>query len=128
MFPGIGFGEILIIMVLSVLLFGRNLPSVARTVGNSYQQFRKGLSDIQSNFRYDDIDSAQVDSSRQKKIPSYKDNIDAIETAASPALSAPRFDLPIEESVSHDSPAADPNSSSRLENCETTAASNEHAT
>ena len=51
MFPGsIGYQELVVIAVVAVILFGGRLPDVARTIGQSYQQFRKGLSDLQSTF------------------------------------------------------------------------------
>lgn len=43
-----GFQELLIIGIVAVLLFGKRLPDVARSLGQSYQQFRRGLQDIQS--------------------------------------------------------------------------------
>jgi len=45
---GLGIHELLIIGVVAVLLFGKRLPEVARSLGKSYNQFRHGLSDIQS--------------------------------------------------------------------------------
>ena len=48
MFFGLGMGEFVIIGVIAVLLFGQRLPEVARSLGKSYNQFRRGLSDIQS--------------------------------------------------------------------------------
>ncbi len=45
---GIGPTEILILLVLGVLLFGKNLPNVGRQLGKSLMEFKKGLSDIQS--------------------------------------------------------------------------------
>ncbi|MFN5706772.1 MAG: twin-arginine translocase TatA/TatE family subunit, partial [Planctomycetota bacterium] len=51
MFPGgIGTSELLIIGAVAVLLVGSKLPEVARNFGRSYQQFRKGLTDLQSSF------------------------------------------------------------------------------
>ncbi len=47
--PSLGFSELLIIGVIAVLLYGKRLPEVARSLGNSYTQFRKGLNEIQSN-------------------------------------------------------------------------------
>ena len=44
----IGYAEMAVILVLAVLMFGKRLPEVARSVGQSYQQFRKGLSEIQN--------------------------------------------------------------------------------
>ena len=46
---GLGPWELAIIGTLAVLLFGSRLPEVARSLGGSYQQFRKGLRDIQTD-------------------------------------------------------------------------------
>ncbi len=49
MFGGIGTAELVVMAIIAVILFGSKLPEVARNVGNSYAQFRRGLSDIQSS-------------------------------------------------------------------------------
>ena len=46
--------ELTIIGGLAVLLFGKKLPDVAKKVGKSYAQFRKGLSDMQAQLQIDD--------------------------------------------------------------------------
>jgi len=52
MFPGgIGSFEVVIIGVIAVVLFGSRLPEVARSVGQSYTQFRKGLNEIQTSVK-----------------------------------------------------------------------------
>ena len=51
MFGGIGYAEMILIAGVAVLLFGSKLPEVARSVGQSYTQFRKGLNDIQSSVK-----------------------------------------------------------------------------
>ena len=56
MFGGIGFQEMVVVAVIAVLLFGKRLPEVARSVGNSYQQFRKGLHEISSSVSIDEFD------------------------------------------------------------------------
>ena len=43
----IGIPELLIIGIVAVMLFGKRLPEVARSLGKSYQQFRRGLEDVQ---------------------------------------------------------------------------------
>ena len=50
---GIGLGptEMLIVGVLAVLLFGSKLPTVARSVGRSLTEFRRGMQDLQDNVR-----------------------------------------------------------------------------
>lgn len=53
----IGFGEMALIGVVAVMLFGSRLPEVASQLGKSYQQFRKGLDEIKSNIKMDvDLD------------------------------------------------------------------------
>jgi len=56
MFFGLGMGEFLIIGVIAVLLFGQRLPEVAKSLGKSYNQFRRGLSDIQSELDVSSIE------------------------------------------------------------------------
>lgn len=48
----IGFQEMMIIMVVGVLLFGRRLPEVGKQLGKGIVEFKKGLKGIE-----DDIDS-----------------------------------------------------------------------
>lgn len=84
MFPGgIGTSELLIIGVVAVLLFGAKLPEVARNFGRSYQQFRKGLTDLQSSFTADDSAPGKFDSRRQK-LAHYKDAADELEPPPPP--------------------------------------------
>ncbi len=89
MFPGgIGVGEMVVIGVVAVLLFGSRLPEVARSLGQSYQQFRKGLAEIQSTI------STEVDlkNSSTVNIPDYSDLNDDYEEPT-----APRFVPPASE-------------------------------
>ncbi|MEZ6143378.1 MAG: twin-arginine translocase TatA/TatE family subunit [Zavarzinella sp.] len=44
---GLGTTEILVILVLGVLLFGRNLPGIARSLGKSVTDFKRGMSGIE---------------------------------------------------------------------------------
>jgi sec-independent protein translocase protein TatA len=51
---GLGMQELVIVGIVAVLLFGKRLPEVARSMGTSYNEFRKGLSDIQTSIDYSD--------------------------------------------------------------------------
>ncbi len=83
-----GVGELIVIGVVAVLLFGSRLPEVARSLGSSYQQFRKGLSDIQSSIKSEvDIDLKSLD-----RIADYSDVSDDYEEPT-----APKFEPPVEE-------------------------------
>ncbi len=75
---GIGFQEVLVIGIVAVLLFGSRLPQVARTLGNSYQQFRKGLSDLQSTINTEDSFPAP----NQQGLPDYSDSYSNEDDAA----------------------------------------------
>lgn len=71
MFPGgIGYLEIILIAIVAVMLFGNKLPEVARSVGQSYTQFRRGLNDIQTSIK-DELDR-ELD--EVKKLPREIDN------------------------------------------------------
>jgi sec-independent protein translocase protein TatA len=43
--------ELMVIAVVAILLFGSKLPEVARSMGSHYREFRRGLNDIQDQFR-----------------------------------------------------------------------------
>lgn len=68
---GIGFPELVIVGVVAVLLFGSRLPEVARSLGQSYQQFRKGLNEIQSSIQVD-IDPPRYSNQQDR----YRDVVD----------------------------------------------------
>jgi sec-independent protein translocase protein TatA len=48
---GLGPSELVVVAVVAVLLFGSKLPEVARSLGRSYYDFKKGMTDIQDQFR-----------------------------------------------------------------------------
>ena len=56
MFGSVGYPELILLGVVAILLFGKRLPEVARSLGGSYREFRKSLNEIKSNFS-EDIDS-----------------------------------------------------------------------
>ena len=49
----IGWVEILIILVVALLVFGRRLPQVARDLGKSLNQFKKGRKETKDDVEED---------------------------------------------------------------------------
>ncbi len=48
---GIGMQEMIIIGVIGVLLFGKRLPEVGRSVGKSLMEFKRGMQGIESEIQ-----------------------------------------------------------------------------
>ncbi len=47
MLPNIGFGELVVILAIALLVFGtKRLPEAARGIGRSFNAFKQGLKDI----------------------------------------------------------------------------------
>lgn len=52
--PSIGFGEILLILVLGLVIFGpKRLPEMGRSIGKSMREFRRAASDLRSEIEVD---------------------------------------------------------------------------
>ncbi len=82
--------EMMVIGVIAVVLFGGNLPEVARKLGSSYREFRRGLSDVQQQFR-----AAEYEAKRALTIedsPTASQNDDEDDPPGEP--SAPKFTPP----------------------------------
>lgn len=101
---GMGMQELVIIGIIAVLLFGRKLPEVAKSLGSSYREFRKGLSDLQSQIDFGDTASSSYSSSSQDTSfdeSNYGDFDDHDEATA------PKFEPPPAEPQEPDEPTAE---------------------
>lgn len=56
---GIGTQELIIIGIVAVMLFGSRLPQVARSMGKSIVEFKKGMKDIENEVKSADYDESR---------------------------------------------------------------------
>jgi sec-independent protein translocase protein TatA len=48
---GLSPAHVLIFGIIAILLFGNRLPTVARSLGRSLTEFKKGMSDLEQEFK-----------------------------------------------------------------------------
>lgn len=87
---GIGTPELIVVGVIAVLLFGSRLPTVARSMGRSLTEFKKGMQGLQDEVKgtaysepSDSIEAGSLD---------YQDDADRQEPTT-PAFAPPAADL-----------------------------------
>ena len=102
MFPNLGPMELILIMGLGVLLFGKRLPEVGRSLGRGIVEFKKGL-----NGDGDDFDtSSSSRSSSSYGSSRYSDDRPSGESPYT-ETSVPKFELPGTASTAPAAPAAE---------------------
>jgi sec-independent protein translocase protein TatA len=91
MFPQLGMMEMIVVMGVAVLLFGKRLPEVGRSLGKGIIEFKKGLRGIEDEFDLSSTGSGSSSSSsaRRSENSAYKPSgSDYSET------SVPKFEPP----------------------------------
>jgi sec-independent protein translocase protein TatA len=81
-------GDMLIVAVVAVLLFGKNLPQVARQAGKAMSELKKGMAGIQSELNSAIYNSEPTASSRISSYTASRDDDDRDEPTA------PKFEPP----------------------------------
>ena len=81
-----------VIGVIAVMLFGKNLPDVARQVGRGWADLKKSLSGIQSEFNSALYSDSSSSSSRRST--SYTNSIDDYEEQTAPKFEPPPAEPP----------------------------------
>lgn len=94
---GLSFQELIVVGVVAVLLFGKRLPEVAKSLGKSYREFRSGLNDIQAQFHDVDREYRSAVSSVRRVVEDDYDH-----------PTAPKFEPPKFEPPAYEPPAGEP--------------------
>ena len=92
---GLSWHEFIIVGVIAILLFGKRLPEVARSLGSSYKEFKRGLSEFHTQLE------APEPTTASRSYQSAPRDVDDYEEA-----SAPRFEPPPAEPTVADSTTA----------------------
>lgn len=85
---GLGPMELAIVGVIAVLLFGKRLPEVAKSMGKSFTEFKKGMRGIEDEIHSSSSYSAPSSSSYSNKYAVSDEREEA---------TAPKFEPPTEE-------------------------------
>ena len=95
MLPQLGVPEMMVIMVVAVILFGKRLPEVGRSLGKGIIEFKKGLRGLESEF---DISGPST------SVPSRRSDVDRSYSASAGETSdtaVPKFEPPTSAPVAH---------------------------
>jgi len=66
MFGNLGAGEIILIVLVVLLLFGaKKIPELARGIGKGMSEFKKGIKDVESEIKSADTDVKKVDEKKE---------------------------------------------------------------
>jgi sec-independent protein translocase protein TatA len=90
MLPQLGLLEMMIVMGVAVLLFGKRLPEVGRSLGKGIIEFKKGLAGLEDTF---DMTSTSVPSSSHRAAR-YDEHVSASTTSDHVETAVPKFELP----------------------------------
>jgi len=62
MFGNLGAGEIILIVLVVLLLFGaKKIPELARGIGKGMSEFKKGIKDVETEIKSADTDAKKAD-------------------------------------------------------------------
>ncbi len=112
---GLNFSEVFVVGLVAILLFGKRLPEVAKSLGYHYRELRKGLSEFHSVL---DSTDSHVTRPKTKSTSTYR-SYDDYEP-----VTAPRFEPPTSEPRNTDSQTSPSQTAGNIESQVPSSASN----
>jgi len=94
--------EMMIVMGIAVLLFGKRLPEVGRSLGKGIVEFRKGLNGVA-----DEFDISGPGHSSPSHTSHWRSEERAAAEAAYTEAQVPKFEVPATESAASPAPSMD---------------------
>ena len=65
MFGNLGAGEIILILLVVLLLFGaKKIPELARGIGKGMSEFKKGLKDVEDEIKNSDTEAKKTETKK----------------------------------------------------------------
>ncbi len=65
MFGNLGAGEIILILLVVLLLFGaKKIPELARGIGKGMSEFKKGLKDVEDEIKNSDTETKKTEAKK----------------------------------------------------------------
>ncbi|MFN0050782.1 MAG: twin-arginine translocase TatA/TatE family subunit [Planctomycetales bacterium] len=83
---GINHWEMMLVFVIALLLFGKNLPQVARSLGKGMMEFKKGLHGMEDEM-YSSASARQPTAPQSRPMP-----IEEREETTAPKFEPPKFE------------------------------------
>lgn len=66
MFGNLGAGEIILILLVILILFGaKKIPELARGIGKGMSEFKKGLKDVEDEIKNSDTESKKTENKKE---------------------------------------------------------------
>jgi sec-independent protein translocase protein TatA len=84
---GIGWTEMVILGIIGLLLFGKRLPEVARNLGKSMMEFKKGMYDLQDEVNTASSGRSSYSAPQSRPIPA-----ETREEATAPKFEPPKYE------------------------------------
>ncbi|HYF49146.1 MAG TPA: twin-arginine translocase TatA/TatE family subunit [Planctomycetota bacterium] len=89
LFSDVGGGELIVIGIIALLLFGKNLPTVSRSVGKALAEFKRGISQATTEIKTEmDAAAEEVQTAKAEVASSIKVDLADVTRDSPPASSA----------------------------------------